>query len=246
MPRPTPRSLAIATFALYASLSLTDALPAQDSTGTPAPARTSPRLPPLPAIDTWLDTAALRAGLADVPSHGDPRRAMHIVWVSWDSAGAPRVSTVAAGPAVSAAWSDTVVALLRAHLRPIAAEAPSRGTHLFIESGPEARVEVTEVTQTTVRVAEPGRLQALLGREVQRLLSVDPTLTGSTYRVRVTGTVSTDGLMESPTILVSSGEATLDELALRIVRRTRFVVATIEGIPVRSRAVLPIAFVFPE
>ncbi len=212
----------------------------------PLSAQDSATVAPRPALGTWLDTTALRAALMAVRPHGGTHRATRLFLAGFDSAGVPTAPREAAPGPMPAIWRDTVLALLRAAQRPIPHRGPGASVYLFVESGPDARVEETTVDLRRAALANVGILTRRLEREASDLRSNLDSLDGLTLPVRVHLTVSPEGVVEQSRIILSSGWAVVDAAALRIVSATRFVPSHIEGVPVRSNVILPLRFVFPE
>ncbi len=212
----------------------------------PLPAQDTAAVAPRPPLGAWLDTTTLRAALTDVRPHGETHRASRLFTVRIDANGVPQDPEESAPGPMPAAWRDTVLALLRSAQRPIPHRGPAASVFLLIESGPEARVEETSVDLRRAALANLGVLTRRLEREASDLRANLDSLDGLTLPVRVHLTVSPEGVVEQARITLSSGWDVVDAAALRIVSATRFVPSAIEGIPVRSRVILPLRFVFPE
>jgi TonB family protein len=201
--------------------------------------------PPDPVISEYLDTAAVRSALASRPALTDERRGARIVTVAFDSLG--RVANVRAllPQLMPAGDREALAALVKPHLRDIAARPRGWETHLLLGTGPEAGVEETAITRRNAELADRGQLTRRLEREAARLIETEPALP-SQLTVRLRLEIDEDGLVAAQTILASSGRPAVDEAAVRVVRPSRFTPAIIEGVTVRTLVVLPIRFVFPD
>lgn len=204
----------------------------------PAPVR--------PPLATVLDTARLRAALADVAPLEDARRSARLVQVGWDTTGAPlRPAIVVAGWAPGT-WSDTVTALVRTALRPIAPARFRSVRYLLIETGPAARVDETEPDVSRARVESLGRLTRALEQAATDIVGDDDALVGRTLPVRLTMLITAEGLVEDVRVSLSSGRQDVDAAAIRLVSRTLFVPQRVDGEATPARVTLPLRFVFPE
>lgn len=199
---------------------------------------------PLPARPEILDTAALRAALAARPPLADARRAARMLAVYYDTAGAPMKVEPVVPELMPAPQRDTLVALVRAHLRPIAPRGITYRTSLLLDTGPSARVEERAPEMRPAAVANLPRLQRELERAARELMNAENTLDGTELRVRLRLRISADGRVESAEITESSGKASVDGAAVRLVQATRFVPQQVEGEPVAATVVLPLRFVF--
>lgn len=201
---------------------------------------------PDPTIDQYLDTAAVRRALAARAPFTDARRAARILTVSYDSLGAVAAVTAPVAALIPQPSRDSLVAIVRAHARPIAPRPRGWQTHLLLSAGDSAKVEETALASTSAEVANRPGLVRALEYVAQDLVRDDPSLVGRTLAVRLRLVLTSDGAVESHTMLISSGDTRIDEAAVRLVRRTPFRAAIIEGEPVGSIVVLPLRFVFPE
>jgi TonB family protein len=208
-------------------------------------AESKPAVPPVPPLSEYADTAALRAALALRPALADTGRAARIVIATFDSLG--RVANVRPlmVPAMPVEVRDSLLPLVKAHLRPIAPRPRGWETHLLIGTGTEARVEETTVTRRNAELADRVQLTRRLEREVQQLTEAQNALP-SELSVRLRLDIGTEGLVDSVAVLQSSGLAAADSAAIRVVRPSRFTPAMVEGYRVRTRVILPIRFVFPD
>ena len=203
-----------------------------------------PAVPP-PPLAEYADTAALRAALALRPALADTGRAARIVIASFDTLGQVASVRPLVMPAMPPSVRDALLPLVKAHLRPIAPRPLGWETHLLLWTGAEARVEETTVTRRNAQLADRGQLTRRLQREVDRLLDMHDSLSAElTVRLRLD--ITTEGLVDSITVLRSSGLAAADEAAIRVVRPSLFTPAVIEGHVVRTSVILPIRFVFPD
>lgn len=215
-----------------------DTIPAPPTLPVPAPVR--------PTLGTILDTATLRAGLRDVTPFEDERRLARLIRVSWDTSGAPQRPAVMVHGWAPDAWGDSVTALVRGALRPIAPSALRTTRYLLIETGPAARVEETHPEVTYARVANLGPLNRALDRAASDIVGDDDGLVGRTLPVRLTMTISEEGAVRDVRVVLSSGRADVDSVAMRLVSATRFVPQRVDGEVTPSRVTLPLRFVFPE
>lgn len=224
--------------ALASPLGAQDSVPVPPTFPVPAPAR--------PALRTVLDTASLRAALADVAPLDDPRRAARLVQVWWDTTGAPLRPALMVDGWAPAPWSDTVTALVRGALRPVAPAAFRTIRYLLIQTGSAARVEETEVELVRAKVANLGRLTRALEQAATDIVRDDDALVGRTLPVRLTMIITAEGLVEEVRVSLSSGRQDVDAAAIRLVSRTLFVPQTVDGEATPARVTLPLRFVFPE
>lgn len=233
-------------FALGCALccALGSPLGAQDTTAAP-PTFPVPA-PPRPGLGAILDTAALRAGLADVARLDDERRLARLIRVSWDTSGVPQRPALMVHGWAPDVWSDTVTALVRGALRPIAPSAFRITRYLLIETGPAARVEETQPDVAYARVENVGRLTRALERAASDIVANDDGLVGRTLPVRLTMTITAEGSVEDVRVVLSSGRQDVDAAATRLVSATRFVPQRVDGEVTPSRVTQPLRFVFPE
>lgn len=204
-----------------------------------------PAAPPPPSLPEYADTAALRAALARRPALADTGRAARIVIASFDTLGQVASVRPLLVPAMPPEVRDSLLPLVKAHLRPIAPRPRGWETHLLLGTGPEARVEETTVLRRDAEVADRVQLTRRLEREVQQLIEAQNSLPPE-LSVRLRLDITTEGLVDSITVLRSSGLVAADEAAIRVVRPSRFTPAMIEGRLVRTAVILPIRFVFPD
>jgi TonB family protein len=204
----------------------------------------SPVTPP-PSLAEYADTAALRAALAQRPALADTGRAARIVIASFDTLGHVAGVRPLVMPAMPASLRDSLLPLVKAHLRPIAPRPRGWETHLLLSTGPGARVEETTVSRRNAELADRTQLTRRLQREVDRLIDMHESLPAElTVRLRLA--ITTDGLVDSVFVLKSSGLPAADEAAIRVVRPSLLTPAVIEGHVVRTSVILPIRFVFPD
>jgi TonB family protein len=215
-----------------------DTVPAPPTLPIPAPVR--------PTLGTILDTASLRAGLRAVAPLEDERRLARLIRVSWDTSGAPQRPVVMVHGWAPGTWSDTVTALVRGALRPIAASALRTTRYLLIETGPAARVEELQPEVTYARVANLGPLNRALNEAASDIVANDDGLVGRTLPVRLTMTITAEGSVEDLRVVLSSGREDVDAAAMKLVSATRFVPQRVDGEDTPSRVTLPLRFVFPE
>jgi TonB family protein len=221
---------------------LGDPLRAQD----PVPVTLPVPAPVRPTIGTILDTASLRSGLVDVAPLEDERRFARLIRVSWNTSGAPQRPALMVHGWAPDSWSDTVTALVRGTLRPIAPSAFRTTRYLLIETGPAARVEEMQPDVTYATVANLGRLTRALDQAASDIVANDDGLVGRTLPVRLTMIITAEGLVEHVRVVLSSGREDVDAAAMRLVSATRFVPQRIDGEVTPSRVTLPLRFLFPE
>lgn len=202
--------------------------------------------PPLPAHPEVVDTAALRIALAALPPLADTRRAARMLMVLYDSAGAPMTVEPVVPALMPSPIRDTLVAVVRAHLRPIAPRGIRYRTTLLLDTGPSAAVEERAPRTRQAAVANLPRLTRELQQVASDLMSDDDALAGTQARVRLRLRITADGMVESAEILESSGNARIDGSAIRLVKATRFVPEHVEDEPVAATVVLPLRFIFPD
>jgi len=145
-----------------------------------------------------------------------------------------------------APWSDTVTALVRGALRPIAPTAFRTIRYLLIQTGPAALVEETEVEVVRAKVANLGRLTRALEQAATEIVGDDDALVGRTLPVRLTMIITAEGLVEDVRVSLSAGRPDVDAAAIRLVSRTLFVPQRVDGEATPARVTLPLRFVFPE
>lgn len=199
---------------------------------------------PTPPIDSLFDLAALRARLGALPAAPDTGFLRRLFRMHWDTAGRP-LAPVAVQP-VTGEWRDSVVAALRATRRTIGPRNAPLQVHLEVRTGPEADAALHALEIADVRLSDPRRLQRQLQGAVQEILRDDDALLGRELTARVRLAVGPDGLPSDLVLVAPSGHARIDEAALQLVRQSLFVPMRVNGIAVKSLAVLPLRFVFPD
>ena len=243
MTRLAPRLAALLSLALHAP-----AVRAQE----PVPVTPVPRpLPaardttaPTPPLDSLFDLAALRARLGALPVAPDTGFLRRLFRLHWDTAGRP-LAPVAVQP-VTGEWRDSVVAALRATRRTIGPRGAPLEVHLEVRTGAEAGAALHTLEIADIRLDDPRRLQRRLQDAVQEILRDDDALLGRELTARVRLSVGPDGLPSDLVLVASSGHARIDEAALQLVRQSVFVPMRVNGTAVRSLAVLPLRFIFPD
>ncbi len=101
-------------------------------------------------------------------------------------------------------------------------------------------------TQVQPAMLDRGAFTRRMSEAATRLLATDESLAGREIPLRVAIEVDEYGRVTSASIAVSSGNARVDEEALRILRLTRFSPGVQDGRPVATRVVQPIRFRFEQ
>ena len=108
-----------------------------------------------------------------------------------------------------------------------------------------AGAQDTAGTRRNAELADRAQLTRRLEREAMRLIDTQNALPPElTVRLRLE--ITADGLIDSISVLTSSGLPAADEAAIRVARPSLFRPAVVEGRAVRTVVVLPIRFVFPD
>ncbi|MBX7117952.1 MAG: energy transducer TonB [Gemmatimonadaceae bacterium] len=252
-PRPTPRRLARSAAHLALAIGTVSAAAAvggaQEAPTAPGRVRAAaPRLHAdsgasgLVRVAQLLDTTALRAGLTALPRLEDPRPAARAFLIGVRANGETVPASLVGDGLMPDAVRDSLLALLRRAVRP----APPRSgddagwyTHLVLGTGAEAGWSTALLESAPARLLDPLHLQRRLGPLAQQFAR-EAGEAGAALRVRVRLAVSKEGLVESLTVLESSGRASVDEAVLAALKAERFAPATVDGIPVRSLVVQPV------
>jgi TonB family protein len=197
-----------------------------------------------PRLDAYLDTASLRAALAQVPVRPYRRRTERLFRLEWDSDGRPLTPTAAVPQAMQGSHRNAVIPLLRAALRPTTPHVGGWAQFVVVDAGTPARIEEVFPVELPPRLANGMVFREALYQAVGRLLRADTSLMGCRVTVRVTVDVNADGEVTASRLHASSGIPALDEAALRVVRSARFQPGSVDGEPAPSTVVLPLVVVF--
>ena len=199
-----------------------------------------------PRMHAFLDSIALHSALTALPGSPAGKRTSRVFLVEFDSTGEARPVVPAVPRAMPASYRDAVAPLIQAALRPIAPSRTGWRSLILVDAGKAPTIEEVRLPMRDPQMANPRVLERVLFEHAQRLLDVEPTLIGRTFRVHVAMRVDEDGVPSASGIALSSDVAAVDGAALDAVRVIRFHPGLLDGEPAPARVVLPIRFVFPE
>lgn len=250
MSRPLARPAALLValpVALFIATAVAPAARAQEPVPAPPVARPLPAArDTAPPLDALFDVPALRARLAALGPSPDTAALARTFRVQWGTAGQAFAPVLIAPMREGGWWRDSVFAALKATQRAIPPREALLQRHVELRTGPDPYAALRDLVVEDVRLADPSRLRRQLQQAVEDLLAVDESLVGAELTARVQVTVDRDGSPGDLRLLASTGRAALDEAALRLVRQSRFVPMHVNGSAVKSLAVLPLRFIFPE
>jgi len=186
-----------------------------------------------------VDSAALHAALSGIaPPAGE--EAAHVFTLEFGPDGSLLHVDPFAG--LTRGYAEEVVKALTAHARRQRASGMSSLIHLHVVAGPSPRIaRVDAAAVTPPAVSNMGRIAALLEDAVRVYRTQLEGLGGGATAV-VDMRVLENGRVEDVRIWSGSGSPVLDRQALKVAARARFRPATLNGRPVRVRALLPLSF----
>jgi TonB family protein len=221
------RAPVLAAFAALAVL----AAPAAAQAPGAAPSDT------LPPVSLHLDSAAAVRALAAVPAPELPQGISPLFSLDFDTTGA--VDTVyGIFHQLPAAFTDTVVAILRAHARRQAPSPDPPSVDFRVATGPGAAISATRVMIAVPQMTNRSEI----GSWLDRVLAGDPEAVGESLTVRLEFRILANGRVEqgSARVLPSTGDEGLNREMVGLAHQLRFRPAEVEGVPVHWSAVLPV------
>lgn len=197
------------------------------------------------ALAEFVDSAALHQALAAAPPApaGAPRR--HLFWVRYDSTGALETVRAHVRAPSPGGYDSTMVALLRPHLRPQLARGRGAGEVLWLRPGSSPRISVLKsASEEQPRLTNMDALQSRMEAAAKRLVAGWPELAGREGTGVVGFTISDAGIPTGARYLSGPRSPEFQREIVAIVEAMRFRPALIEGVPVETRAELPITLTF--
>lgn len=218
---------------LVASVLLALAAPA-----APGVAQKAGATPPdtAPSVSLYLDSAAAVRALAALPAPELPDSIPPLFSLDFDTTGA--VDTVyGVFHQLPAAFTDTVVSILRAHARRQAPFPDPSGFYFRVAAGPGASIAVTNVEMWSPELSNRSEV----GRLLSRVSAQHREAVGQGATVRLKFRVLAQGTVEqgSVQVLTSTGDDALDRDMVAVAHQIRFRSARVERIPVHVSVVLP-------